>query len=611
MDEQEIQRLQKLSELVKEFSTNGVTSEEVTTLFEVLIQAVEGLRAQTEELLASSSRETQMSLNNMAQYVGKLEAQVSESASLSESTKQLINKKTAELRNELEQIRESIPEEVDVKPLESKVNRLIDQPASKVKEKLESLKGEERLDKAAIKGLDDLENEIKQVSSRQSISGGMTQARVLQLISESGGGSGDMEASTYDPQGIEGDAFDTDNHTDGTTNKVFTAVEKTKLSGIEASADVTDAGNVGAVNAAATSKATPVNADSFPIVDSEAANVIKRLTFTNLKAFLKTYFDTLYAAALGADDNYVTDAEKTKLSNLSGTNTGDQTSIVGITGTKAQFDTAVTDGNFLFSGDVTQYTDELAQDAVGGILGVEFTYDDATPSIVLATGGIDETKLDASVNASLDLADTAVQDLADLGVTASASELNTLDGVTASTAELNFVDGVTSAIQTQLDDKLSKTGGTMSGNVTLGENASLDLDPALSADGKYSGICITGTAGATLAFGDLIYLSSSDSRWELADADAASTSQRLLGMCVLAAAADGDPTKILLQGNIRADAAFPALTIGSPAYVGETAGDIQTAIPTGADNVVRVVGYALTADELMFNPSPTSQVTVA
>lgn len=35
----------------------------------------------------------------------------------------------------------------------------------------------------------------------------------------------------------------------------------------------------------------------------------------------------------------------------SGTNTGDQTSIVGITGTKAEFDTAVTDGNFLYVGD--------------------------------------------------------------------------------------------------------------------------------------------------------------------------------------------------------------------------------------------------------------------
>jgi hypothetical protein len=64
------------------------------------------------------------------------------------------------------------------------------------------------------------------------------------------------------------------------------------------------------------------------------------------------YEDTsAFAAALGADDNYVTDAEKVVIGNTSGTNTGDQTSIVGITGTKSQFDTACTDGNFLFDGD--------------------------------------------------------------------------------------------------------------------------------------------------------------------------------------------------------------------------------------------------------------------
>lgn len=38
---------------------------------------------------------------------------------------------------------------------------------------------------------------------------------------------------------------------------------------------------------------------------------------------------------------------------LTGTNSGDQTSIVGITGTKAQFDTACSDGNFLYVGDVS------------------------------------------------------------------------------------------------------------------------------------------------------------------------------------------------------------------------------------------------------------------
>lgn len=61
--------------------------------------------------------------------------------------------------------------------------------------------------------------------------------------------------------------------------------------------------------------------------------------------------------------------------------------------------------------------------------------------------------LASAVTASLALADTAVQNLGDLGVTATASELNVLDGITATTTELNYTDGVTSAIQTQLDNK--------------------------------------------------------------------------------------------------------------------------------------------------------------
>lgn len=47
---------------------------------------------------------------------------------------------------------------------------------------------------------------------------------------------------------------------------------------------------------AASSKATPVDADQLPLVDSAASNVLKKLTWANLKATLKTYFDTLYAA---------------------------------------------------------------------------------------------------------------------------------------------------------------------------------------------------------------------------------------------------------------------------------------------------------------------------
>jgi hypothetical protein len=45
----------------------------------------------------------------------------------------------------------------------------------------------------------------------------------------------------------------------------------------------------------ATSKATPVDADEVPIVDSAASFSLKKLTWGNLKATLKTYFDGIYA----------------------------------------------------------------------------------------------------------------------------------------------------------------------------------------------------------------------------------------------------------------------------------------------------------------------------
>ena len=41
-------------------------------------------------------------------------------------------------------------------------------------------------------------------------------------------------------------------------------------------------------------KVNPINADLLNIVDTADANKQKKLTFTNLKAFLKTYLDTLY-----------------------------------------------------------------------------------------------------------------------------------------------------------------------------------------------------------------------------------------------------------------------------------------------------------------------------
>lgn len=65
--------------------------------------------------------------------------------------------------------------------------------------------------------------------------------------------------------------------------------------------------------------------------------------------------------------------------------------------------------------------------------------------------------------------------LSSFGITATAAELNKLDGVTATATEINYLDGVTSNIQTQLNGKaasshthsyLPLSGGTLTGTVT-------------------------------------------------------------------------------------------------------------------------------------------------
>ncbi len=58
--------------------------------------------------------------------------------------------------------------------------------------------------------------------------------------------------------------------------------------------------------------------------------------------------------------------------------------------------------------------------------------------------------------------------LSSFGVTATAAELNALDGITSTVTELNYCDGVTSNIQTQLNGKASSSHNHSASNITSG-----------------------------------------------------------------------------------------------------------------------------------------------
>lgn len=159
------------------------------------------------------------------------------------------------------------------------------------------------------------------------------------------------------------------------------------------------------------------------------------------------------------------------------------------------------------------------------------------------------------------------------------------------------------------DANLARTdaGNTLVGTQLLSEGASVGLDPVGSADGAYSGITVTGLSGYSQAFGDIVTLDKDDSRWEAVDisvaAAATGDARGILGVVVVAGT-DGNACTILLHGIVRADANFPALTIGAAVYA-STTGDIVVTQPVTTDYVIRQVGFALTADEIFFSPTQT------
>jgi len=228
-----------------------------------------------------------------------------------------------------------------------------------------------------------------------------------------------------------------------------------------------------------------------------------------------------------SNKRYVTDAQLTILGNTSGTNTGDQTSIVGITGTKAQFDTACSDGNFLYVGDVTQYTDEMAQDAVGAMVNSSLTYVDGTPSLGLTSRTINGTAFDGTANITVTAAaGTLTGGTLAAGVTASSlTSVGTIatgvwqgtavaDTYIASAATWNAKQSAITfgtGVQTALGVNIGSAGAPVLFNGAGGTPSSLTgTNITGTAAGLTAGNATTLATGRTLAItGDLAWTSPS------------------------------------------------------------------------------------------------------
>ena len=143
---------------------------------------------------------------------------------------------------------------------------------------------------------------------------------------------------------------------------------------------------------------------------------------------------------------------------------------------------------------------------------------------------------------------------------------------------------------------------TFSSSINLALDAHLDSTPG---DEKVSGITATFQAGEALVRGECVYFKASDSKMHKAVATAEATSR-----CVALAAEDlsADASgKFLLYGFIEDNGTFPAYTVGGTIFTPEAETSSQNVpeqtAPDSDGDFVQVLGFAVTANKLFFNPS--------
>lgn len=189
-------------------------------------------------------------------------------------------------------------------------------------------------------------------------------------------------------------------------------------------------------------------------------------------------------------------------------------------------------------------------------------------------------------------------------ITFSAS--NALSLLTTGTSVMTFptaTDTVVTLAASQTLTTKTLTSPTIQTSPVLAAATNLKYTVA-SSDGTATGDITNefNSGYSSTAIGDLVYLDSS-ATWQKADADASATTYSSMLGIALSVTASGAAATVLLRGFVYAATPFPTFTIGLPIYMSATAGAVTQTAPVTTDSATRVVGYAVHADKMWFNPS--------
>lgn len=193
---------------------------------------------------------------------------------------------------------------------------------------------------------------------------------------------------------------------------------------------------------------------------------------------------------------------------------------------------------------------------------------------------------------SLIIGDTALDDSVtqiDFN-TFGALQLRIEDGESIFSSSITANGGI--SVNTNQDLTLST-----SSELILRDNTKIVYDTNIATNSQMNGTIIKSVASSTVQ-GVLYALTANSPAWEAADADA-SNATNLLAIATSTNANLG----MLLNGVFR-DSSH-GFTVGSPLYVSTTSGVLTQTAPSGTGDYVRVVGYAIDANHIYFNPDNT------
>ena len=170
-----------------------------------------------------------------------------------------------------------------------------------------------------------------------------------------------------------------------------------------------------------------------------------------------------------------------------------------------------------------------------------------------------------------------------------------ISNISAATAETNGVANFSD------DDFTVAEGGRVNLAAVKKTASSQKYAVTGNTDGTFQGdvVYIGGTTSMTTG---AIYHYKSDGTWELADADAASTSDGLLAVALGAAS---NTNGMLLRGMVTLD--HDPGAVGDVLFLSTTGGDCSATAPSGTGDIIRIVGYCLDASngQIWFNPDNT------